>query len=96
MPSRLFYINKGPGRVSQAIEMKQNGKCRCCGKDFTSDEQIVSNGKRKKYYHRDCAQKLNILISFPKRVVNKKSNTALNLQEPKSNLLLVDLKIGEK
>jgi hypothetical protein len=96
MPSRLFYINKGPGRVSQAIEMKQNGKCRCCGKDFTSDEQIVSNGKRKKYYHRDCAQKLNILLSFPKRVVNKKSNTALNLQEPKSNLLLVDLKIGEK
>jgi hypothetical protein len=92
MPSRLFYINKGPGRVSQTIELKQNGKCRYCGKDFTSDEQIVSNGKRKKYYHKECAQKLNILIPFPKRLVDKKSNIALNLQEPRSNLLLVDLK----
>jgi hypothetical protein len=88
MPSRLFYINKGPGRVSQAIELKQNGKCRCCGKDFTSDEQIVSNGKRKKYYHRECAQKLNILIPLTKRLVNKKSNSTFNLQEPRANLLL--------
>jgi hypothetical protein len=79
MPSRLFYINNGPGRVSQAIELKQNGKCRCCGKNFTSEEQIVSNGKRKKYYHRECAQKLNILTPLPKRLVNKKSNPAFNL-----------------
>jgi hypothetical protein len=88
MPSRLFYINKGPGRVSQAIELKQNGKCRCCGKEFTSDEQIVSNGKRKKYYHRECAQKLNILIRFPKGLVNKKLNPAVNLQATRSTLVL--------
>jgi hypothetical protein len=61
MPSKLFYINKGPGRVTQTIELKQMGKCRCCGKNFTPDEQIVSNGKRKKYYHKVCAQRLNIL-----------------------------------
>jgi hypothetical protein len=85
MPSRLFYINKGPGRVIQTIELKQNGKCRCCGKYFTSDEQIVSNGKKKKYYHRECAQKLNILIPLPKGLVNKKLNPAVNLQQPRSN-----------
>jgi hypothetical protein len=88
MPSRLFYINKGPGRVSQAIELKQNGKCRCCGKYFTSDEQIVSNGKRKKYYHRECAQKLNILIPIPKRLVNKQSAPVLNPQESGTTILL--------
>src|ERR687897_141055 len=87
MPSRLFYINKGPGRVSQAIELKQSGKCRHCGKYFTPDEQIVSNGKRKKYYHMECAQRLNILIQLPKGLANKKSKPAFNLQEPRSNLL---------
>ena len=61
MPSRLFYINKGPGRVTQTIELKQNGRCRCCGIKFNPDEQIVSNGKRKKYYHIQCAQRLNII-----------------------------------
>ena len=72
MPSRLFYINKGCGRVSQAIELKQSGKCRRCGKNFTADEQIVSNGKRKKYYHRECAQKLHIFISLPKGLADEK------------------------
>jgi hypothetical protein len=86
MPSRLFYINKGCGRVSQAIELKQKGRCRCCGINFTSDEQIVSNGKRKKYYHRECAQKLNIFISLPKGLADKKlspliTNTA-QIQSP--------------
>ena len=88
MPSRLFYINKGPGRVSQAIEMKQNGKCRRCGKDFTSDEQIVSNGKKKKYYHRECAERLNIRIPLPEELANEKSKGAFNLQVPQTDLLL--------
>ena len=80
MPSRVFYINKGPGRVSQAIELKQDGKCRSCGKEFTSDEQIVSNGKRKKYYHMECAQRLNILRQLPKRLEIKQSAPVLNPQ----------------
>jgi hypothetical protein len=92
MPSRLFYINKGPGRVSQAIELKQSGKCRCCGKDFTPDEQIVSNGKRKKYYHSECAQRLHILIRLPKALAKKESIPALILQEPPTSELLVSLK----
>jgi hypothetical protein len=88
MPSRLFYINKGPGRVSQAIELKQSGKCRRCGKYFTSDEQIVSNGKRKKYYHMECAQKLNILIQLPKkRLEIKQSAPVLNPQESGTTIL---------
>jgi hypothetical protein len=88
MPSRLFYINKGPGRVSQAIELKQSGKCRRCGKEFTSDEQIVSNGKRKKYYHMECAQRLNILIQLPKRSEIKQSAPVLNPQESGTTILL--------
>ena len=88
MPSRLFYINKGPGRVSQAIELKQSGKCRRCGKYFTSDEQIVSNGKRKKYYHMECAQRLNILIQLPKRLEVKQSAPVLNPQESGTTILL--------
>ena len=88
MPSRLFYINKGPGRVSQAIELKQSGKCRCCGTNFTPDEQIVSNGKRKKYYHMECAQRLNILIQLPKRLEIKQSAPVLNSQESGTTILL--------
>jgi hypothetical protein len=87
MPSRLFYINKGLGLVNQTIDSRQNGKCRDCGKNFTPDEQIVSNGKRKKYYHVECAQRLNILILLPKGLANKKSKPAFNLQESRSNLL---------
>ena len=81
MPSRLFYINKGPGRVSQAIEVKQSGKCRYCGKYFTMDEQIVSNGKRKKYYHKECAQMLNIIVSIPKGDSSRKLNSDIYFQE---------------
>ncbi len=88
MPSRLFYINKGPGRVSQAIELKQSGKCRRCEKYFTPDEQIVSNGKRKKYYHMECAQRLNILIQLPKRLEIKQSAPVLNSQESGTTILL--------
>jgi hypothetical protein len=93
MPSRLFYISKGPGRVSQTINLKQSGKCRYCGNNFFPDEQIVSNGKRKKYYHRGCAERLNILISLPKGLANDKSKAldAFNLHEPQTALLL-DLK----
>jgi|SRR5215210_1241609 hypothetical protein len=88
MPSRLFYISKGPGRVSQTIQLKQSGKCRYCGKDFSSDEQIVSNGKKKKYYHRECAETLNILIPLPEGLANEKSKGAFNLQATRNNLLL--------
>jgi hypothetical protein len=87
MPSRLFYISKGQGLVSQTIELRQDGKCRDCGKTFTRDEQIVSNGKRKKYYHIECAQRLNIFILHHKGLENKKSKPAFNPQEPRTNLL---------
>jgi hypothetical protein len=63
MPSRTFYISRGPGRVVQMIDVKQRGKCRFCGSEFDIHEQIVSNGRRKKYYHRECAWKLNIITS---------------------------------
>lgn len=91
MPSRLFYFSKGQTLSSQTIDSRQDGKCRDCGKTFTRDEQIVSNGKRKKYYHVECAQRLNILILHPKGLENKKTKRAFNLQEPRT-ITLLDLK----
>jgi hypothetical protein len=88
MPSRLFYINKGPGRVSQTIELKQDGKCRCCGMKFSPDEQIVSNGKRKKYYHIQCAQRLNILPISLVEVTMQESDSVFNSQDPRPTLLI--------
>jgi hypothetical protein len=88
LPSRLFYISKGPGRVTQTIELKQNGRCRCCGMKFNPDEQIVSNGKRKKYYHIQCAQRLNILTMPLQKVLNQKSNSVFDLQHPRPTLLI--------
>jgi CheY-like chemotaxis protein len=46
--------------------MKQNGVCRYCNKKFSEEDQIVSNGKRRKYYHRECADKLNIVVLLSK------------------------------
>jgi hypothetical protein len=68
--------------------LKQSGKCRRCGKYFTSDEQIVSNGKRKKYYHMECAQRLNIFIQLPKRLEIKQSAPVLNPQDSGTTILL--------
>jgi CheY-like chemotaxis protein len=52
--------------------MKQNGVCRYCNKKFSDEELIVSNGKRKKYYHRECAEKLNIVVFLSKGSRNGK------------------------
>ena len=72
MPSRIFCINNGPARVYHTINIKQNGVCRYCNKTFSDEEQIVSNGKRKKYYHRECAEKLNIIVFLPRASHNGK------------------------
>ena len=59
---------------------------------FAPDEQIVSNGKRKKYYHMECAQRLNILIQVPKRSEIKQSAPVLNPQGSGTTTTLLEIK----
>ena len=64
------------------IKIKQNGVCRYCNKKFSDEEQIVSNGKRRKYYHRECAKKLNIVAFLPKDARNGKPRVLIVDDEP--------------
>jgi hypothetical protein len=40
---------------------RQEGRCYQCGTQISDSEIIVSCGRRKSYYHINCAQKLNII-----------------------------------
>lgn len=82
MPTRVFSISDGPARVHQFIAIKQQGACRCCGKKFTADDEVVSNGKRRKYYHIECAQKLNIITFLTKDSIPGKLRILIVDDEP--------------
>jgi hypothetical protein len=44
------------------ILKKQKGLCRCCKQKFNKTETLVSAGQvNKKYYHKECAERLNII-----------------------------------
>jgi len=44
------------------IVKKQNGLCRFCKEEFNSSDTIISAGQiNKKYYHKKCAERLNIV-----------------------------------
>ena len=48
------------GRVLSLIERKQGGRCRLCSVRFAYDDTIISLGHGRSYYHKSCAEKLNI------------------------------------
>ena len=48
------------GRVLSLIERKQGGRCRLCSMRFAYDDTIISLGHGRSYYHKSCAEKLNI------------------------------------
>ena len=52
-------------RILKLIEEKQNGRCISCKQRITNDHVVVSSGRPRHYYHRDCAIKhiVNIVIS---------------------------------
>jgi hypothetical protein len=48
--------------VERFIIQKQRGLCRYCEKGFVRTDIIVSRGRAsKKYYHKECADRLNII-----------------------------------
>lgn len=48
-------------RVLSIIQLRQEGRCYQCGAEISDTESIVSCGRRKSYYHKNCAQKLSII-----------------------------------
>lgn len=53
--------NAAERRIVDLIMLKQAGLCRFCKNIISRHDEIVSNGKNKKYYHKQCAQELNII-----------------------------------
>ncbi|HYY65506.1 MAG TPA: hypothetical protein VE622_00055 [Nitrososphaeraceae archaeon] len=53
----------GYSRVLFMIKVKQNGLCRFCRKKIDNTDIIVIKGshQKRKYYHKECAERLNIL-----------------------------------
>ncbi|MGI0044826.1 MAG: hypothetical protein ACRD47_14060, partial [Nitrososphaeraceae archaeon] len=44
------------------IQKKQNGLCRQCGNKLEMKDLIVKSGtKKRRYYHKECAEMLNII-----------------------------------
>ena len=53
--------SKARTRIFSVIQQKQNGKCRRCEVNITLSDTVVSNGNGRGYYHKSCAERLNIL-----------------------------------
>jgi hypothetical protein len=43
------------------LRKRQNGKCNFCATDFIKGDIIIGSGHPRSYYHKSCAEKLNIL-----------------------------------
>jgi hypothetical protein len=48
-------------RIIKLVELKQNGRCISCKKPITKDHAVVTRGRPRSYYHKDCAIKHNII-----------------------------------
>jgi hypothetical protein len=48
-------------RILKIFEAKQIGLCASCRERITRDHAIVSSGRPRHYYHKDCAIKYKII-----------------------------------
>ena len=48
-------------RIQSIIHKRQKGKCCECGVTLESSDKIISSGYKRRYYHSQCARKLNII-----------------------------------
>ena len=68
-------------KVLSIVQARQEGKCYHCGKLIHDNESIVSCGRRKSYYHKSCAQRLNIIWALDGGIFNMPSfNRQLKLE----------------
>ncbi len=57
----IMYPNEKIGRIIGIIEIKQNGLCVFCKERITRNDVVVSSGRPRHYYHKNCAVKLHIV-----------------------------------
>ncbi len=48
-------------RIRSIVLRRQNGRCFECGEALDSSDKIVARGYKRRYYHSECARKLNII-----------------------------------
>jgi hypothetical protein len=59
-----IYPHERINRILKIIEEKQNGqngRCISCKQRITNDHAVVSSGRPRSYYHKDCAIKHHII-----------------------------------
>jgi hypothetical protein len=62
MSSLMTYIITSYSFVKRFVIEKQSGLCRCCSRKFAENDLVIEKqGSRKTYYHKECAERLNIL-----------------------------------
>src|SRR5690606_9894365 len=70
MPRIIDISNhKIRARIINEIDRKQDGLCRHCKRDFKPTDNIISNGKHRKYYHEACAIVLSIISPHRNEIV---------------------------
>ena len=57
----IINPNEKINRILKIIEGKQNGLCIHCKERITHNNTIVSSGRPRRYYHKNCAARLNII-----------------------------------
>jgi hypothetical protein len=48
-------------QVNWKIKRKQQGLCKKCNREIHINEPVLSRGRIRKYYHVECATRLNII-----------------------------------
>jgi hypothetical protein len=49
-------------RVEAYVLKKQNGVCHLCKGKFNRTDMVVSRGHPRTYYHKECAERLSLII----------------------------------
>jgi hypothetical protein len=48
-------------KILNRIKIRQDGKCKFCNLKITPNDKILSSHHGRKYYHKHCAETLNII-----------------------------------
>lgn len=56
-----IYPHERINRILKIIEEKQNGRCISCKQHITNKHVVVSSGRPRSYYHKDCAVKHHMI-----------------------------------
>jgi hypothetical protein len=57
----IIYPHERIIRIVKMVESRQNRRCISCKELITKDHVVVSRGRPRSYYHKDCAVKHHII-----------------------------------